>query len=586
MQNPTQSGLPAATDPVLHRMTGCPVAHLKNSLTAGPHGPVALQDIDLIEKIGHFVREKIPARNVHALGHGAYGTLTVTNAEISQRYSFAKVFTPGSVTPLFCRMSGVFTEQGDPDTTRDLRGMALKFYTTDGNWDLLCINTPVFNARDMKVGPDAVHSLKRDPRNGQWNPTQTWDFISWHPEALHQTLMIYTDRVGTPLSFRYMNAFACNTFSFLNQHNVRTWVKFHLVSQLGCRGMNVHEAKLIAGEDPNFLGRDLHEAIGRGQFPRWRFACQVMQEEEGYKRNFAFDCTKVWPHAQYPLIDIGLVELNRNVTDYFAEVEQVAFSPATVVPGISFSPDKLLQGRMLVYDDAQFHRLGPNFKQLPINRPVNLTATPLPQYGGQGQMEIRKNVFPHYAPSNFAGQTLVDTRARPPPFICDGPVDFYDLPGEGSDADYFAQSRLFVNKCLSSDERASLCINIAISLEKVTESVVLTKVLDLFRQFDARFCSDVERLLQERRNRTALQTEGEQLWHRLNTELGITPRRDYQMKEHAAMMEKQQQVLKMRGDGGQIKMGGLPSAADGGAPSSASVSSSAVLASAKYVANA
>jgi catalase len=496
----------------LTRQTGCPVAHIKHSLTAGPHGPLAVQDAFLLEKIQHFDREKIPPRNVHAVGTGAYGIFRSTGD--GSRFSRAKVFEQGKQTPIFVRLSGVFTELGEAQTVRDIRGYAIKFYTEEGNWDLLGINTPVFNCRDMKVGPDAIHAFKRDPRTGDWNPTQTWDFVLNHPESLHQTLMMYTDVGGTPTSFRYMDAYGCHTFSMLNQNNERIWVKFHILSTLGSAGLDARQAKLIAGEDPNFLSRDLREAIETGKHPKWKFCIQVMKEEEGYRHPWAFDATKVWPQKEYPLIELGEIVLNRNPVDHFAEVEQVAFSPLNLVPGIGFSPDKLLQGRLLVYDDTQYHRLGPNYKQLYINRPqqaeVNTTYV-----GGSGQQEII-NKFPHYLPSMFGGPKP-DESLKDPPMRCDGPVDFYDLEGEGTDLDYYGQAAEFY-RGLQSREATHLVENIALSWEKIPEELV-TQLLRHFHKIDGQLGQQLQERYNDFKKGTKMKTEAEILTEELKKAL-------------------------------------------------------------------
>jgi len=448
---------------ILTTLTGCPFAHNKNSLTAGPHGPVMLQDTILLEKLTQFTREKTPPRNVHALGAGAYGTFTVTG-DISN-YTMAKVFQPGKKTELFARLSGTFTEQGDAETIRDLRGFAMKFYTEDGNWDLLCINTPVFNCRDGKVGPDAVHASKRDPRTGGWNPVQFWDFGLNHPEALHFVSMLYTDRIGTPVSFRHMHAYGCNTYSLINVQKQRFWVKFHLISTLGAKGFTQDQAKLMAGEDPNFLTRDLHEAIAAGQNPKWKFCVQIMPEEEGYRNPVAFDCTKVWSHKDYPLIEVGIIELNQNPVDHFSEVEQVCFSPATSIPGIGFSPDKLLQARLLIYDDAQHHRIGPNHKLVPVNFAKNAkNINVLHNAGGNFQTNMRTK-WPHYYPSNYANNQ-VDSSLIEPPLKVDGDVGYYDYPLEGTEEDIYGQTRAFWN-ILDTTQRSNMCANIATSIFKL-----------------------------------------------------------------------------------------------------------------------
>jgi catalase len=504
-----------ATMPGIMTMaTGCPIAHAKNSLTAGPSGPVLLQDTTLLEKLGHFAREKIPARNVHALGFGAHGTFTVTKDV--HNHSYAKLFSSvGKKTDVFVRFSGVFTEQGDPETIRDLRGFAIKFYTEEGNWDVLAVNTPVFNARDMKVGPDAIHAFKRDPRTAAWNPTQTWDFIATHPESLHNVLMIYTDRVGTPLSFRYQHWFPCNTFSFINEAKQRFWVRFHFVSEQGWKGMTQDQAFALAGEDPNFHSRDMRQAIEKGMFPKWRLCYQVMTEEEGYaKPELAFDSTKAWPHANYPLIEIGVIEVNKMASDYFAEVEQVAFSPATVVPGISFSPDKLLQGRLMLYDDTQFHRLGPNFKQIPINQPHGIVANTM-YTGGAHRHDTKPGVWPHYYPSLFGGlkpnPTYID-----PPLRVTGHADYYDFVNEGTDQDYYAQARELL-QVTTPEDRRSLVVNLGTSLYRVATEVE-NAVLTHFEKIEPGLATEVRKEIEIRRA-GAKQTPGNTVLRQLNLEL-------------------------------------------------------------------
>jgi catalase len=327
-----------------------------------------------------------------------------------------------------------------------------------------------------------------------WYPTQAWDYIANHPEGFHQATMMFTDRGGTPLSFRHMHGYGCNTFSFINAHKERFWVKFHLIAQNGAKGLPEGEARMIAGEDPNFLSRDLRSSIDEGNFPKWKFCCQIMNEEAGYRNPWTFDCTKVWKHKDFPLIDIGILELNRNPINYFSEVEQVAFSPANVVPGIGFSPDKLLQGRLLIYEDAQHHRIGPNFKQLPINAPHGIQANTM-NVGGNMNLEM-KNKFPHYYPNSFGGYTP-DEKYLEPPLRCDGPVGYYPPPLEGTDEDYYFQAGdLF--RLLKQEDQHNLCHNVATSLAKVEDKVV-AKVLPHLAKIDPRYRENVERLLKEKK---------------------------------------------------------------------------------------
>jgi len=373
----------------------------------------------------------------------------------------------------------------------------------------------VFNCRDMKVGPDAVHAFKRDPRTSEHYPTQTWDFVANHPEALHQTLMMYTDRDGTPASFRYMNAYGVHTFAMINAQGKRYWVKYHLISEQGTKGLTAVQAKLLAGEDPNFLGRDLREAISRGEYPKWKFCIQIMPEEEGYKIPFAFDATKIWSHTDYPLIEVGTVELNRNPTDFHTEVEQVAFTPANIVPGLGFSPDKLLQGRLLVYDDTQTHRLGATFKQIPVNQPKCPLHT---MYVGRPENHQTENKFPHYYPNSFNGYKP-DPKYVDPPLKVDGNVGYWDIPGANTPKDWYEQSRDFL-KVLNPTDFDHMCLNLAMSLEKVTSVDVLRKVLHHFSQIDPKLTSSIERIMNDRKTGAFPKTESEIVWTELNKFLG------------------------------------------------------------------
>lgn len=486
---------PSVHGNLMTKLTGCPVGDNLHSLTAGRFGPVVVQDVHLLEKVKQFTREKIPARNVHALGCGAFGNFTVTN-DIS-KYTCADLFNSvGKKTEVMARFSGIFTEQGDADTTRDPRGFALKFYTKEGNWDLMGINTPVFAVRDMKNGPDAVHAFKRDPRNGCWNQTQTWDYVANHPEGLHQIAMLYTNRTGTPISYRMMNAYSCHTFSLINDQKKRFWVKFHIKSLQGTKGLKGSEAKVIAGEDPNFLSKDLFNSIKDGNYPKWKLMMQVMEEEEGYKNPWTFDATKCWKQSDYPLIEIGIIEMNRNPIDYFNEVEQVGFAPTNFVPGIGLSPDKLLQGRLLVYDDAQYHRIGPNYKQLEVNKP-HQTEPHHNYYGGAMNCETRDK-FPHYYPSSFGGFD-VDPKYIEPPLKLEGdPVGFYKMANEGSEEDYYSQVKDFWN-ILSEEDRNDLIENLSISFEKVDSEKVIGMMIEHFSKCNKDWGVRLEERIKERK---------------------------------------------------------------------------------------
>jgi len=358
--------------PALTTASGIAVPDNQNSITAGPRGPVLLQDFHLIEKLQHFNRERIPERVVHAKGSGAYGTFTVTH-DIS-RYTQAKLFSAvGKQTETFVRFSTVGGEKGSADTERDPRGFAVRFYTEEGNWDLVGNNTPMFFIKDAIKFPDFVHTQKRDPQTNLKSATMMWDFWSKAPESLHQVTMLFSDR-GTPDGFRHMDGFGSHTFSLINAAGERVWVKWHLKTQQGIKNLLPEDAVRLAGSDPDHAQRDLFNAIAAGNFPKWNVFIQVMTEAQAvaWEKKTGwnpFDLTKVWPHADFPRLPVGVMELNRNPINYHAEVEQAALSPANVVPGLGFSPDKMLQGRLFAYHDAQLYRVGTNHQHLPVNRP-------------------------------------------------------------------------------------------------------------------------------------------------------------------------------------------------------------------------
>jgi len=351
---------------------GAPVPNDDDTLTAGKRGPVLLQDVWLLEKMAHFDREVIPERRMHAKGSGAYGTFTVTN-DIT-KYTKAKLFSEiGKQTEVFIRFSTVAGERGAADAERDIRGTAIKFYTEEGNWDLVGNNTPVFFFRDPKRFPDLNHVVKRDPKTNMKNPQANWDFWTSLPEALHQVTIVMSDR-GIPASYRHMHMFGSHTFSMYNANNERVWVKFHFRTQQGIKNWTDEEAEKMIGKDRETHQRDLYEAIERGDYPKWTMYIQVMTEEQANNMPYnPFDLTKVWYKKDFPLIEVGVLELNRNPENYFAEVEQAAFSPANIVPGIGFSPDRMLQGRLFSYGDTQRYRLGVNYWQIPVNYPKAAT---------------------------------------------------------------------------------------------------------------------------------------------------------------------------------------------------------------------
>jgi catalase len=353
-----------STKKIMTTAAGCPVADNQNSITAGPRGPILMQDVHLFEKLAHFNRERVPERVVHAKGAGAYGTFKVTH-DIS-KYTRAKLFEKtGNECEVFVRFSTVAGELGSADTVRDPRGFAMKFYTEEGNWDLVGNNTPVFFIKDPGKFPDFIHSQKRHPVTGLRDATMQWDFWSLSPESLHQVTWLFGDR-GIPATLANMDGFGSHTFSLWNNNGERYWVKWHFKTQQGIKNMSVEEAAKIAAENPDYHRQELYEAIERGDTPKWAVKVQIMPEAEAETCGInPFDLTRVWPHADYPLIDVGVMELDRNPVNHFAEVEQAAFGPGNLPPGFGVSPDKMLQARLQAYPDAHRYRIGVNHATLP-----------------------------------------------------------------------------------------------------------------------------------------------------------------------------------------------------------------------------
>lgn len=398
---------------------GAPVADNQNSLTAGARGPMLLQDVWYLEKLAHFDREVIPERRMHAKGSGAFGTFTVTK-DIT-KYTRAAIFSKvGKQTEMFARFSTVAGERGAADAERDIRGFALKFYTEEGNWDLVGNNTPVFFLRDPLKFPDLNHAVKRDPKTNLRSARNNWDFWSSLPEALHQVTITMSDR-GIPASYRHMHGFGSHTFSLYNAKNERVWVKFHLTTQQGIKTLTDQEAEAVVAKCRESSQRDLFEAIERGDFPKWTMYIQVMTEEAAARLPYnPFDLTRVWYHKDAPLQEVGVMELNRNPDNYFSDVEQAAFNPASIVPGIGFSPDKMLQGRLFSYGDAQRYRLGVNHHQIPVNKP----RCPFNSYHRDGQMRTDGNHggTPGYEPNSY-GEWAQQPGYAEPPLKLEGAAD-------------------------------------------------------------------------------------------------------------------------------------------------------------------
>ncbi|AJR26983.1 MULTISPECIES: catalase [unclassified Sphingobium] len=414
---------------------GAPVPDNQDSLTAGPRGPLLAQDVWLNEKLANFVREVIPERRMHAKGSGAFGTFTVTK-DIT-RYTRAKIFSEiGKKTEMFARFTTVAGERGAADAERDIRGFALKFYTEEGNWDMVGNNTPVFFLRDPRKFSDLNKAVKRDPRTNLRSATNNWDFWTLLPEAFHQVTIVMSER-GIPRSYRHMHGFGSHTYSFWNEAGERFWVKFHFKSQQGIENLTDAEAAVLVGGDRESHQRDLYEAIERREFPRWKMFVQIMTEAEAETYRFhPFDLTKVWYKADYPLIEVGEFELNRNPENFFADVEQSAFAPSNLVPGIGVSPDRMLQARLFNYADAQRYRLGVNYHQIPVN------AARCPVFSnhrdGAGRMDGNYGGRPHYEPNSF-GQWQQQPDYAEPPLRISGDAAHWNYRED--DDDYFTQPR-------------------------------------------------------------------------------------------------------------------------------------------------
>lgn len=462
--------------------SGRPFFENEDSMTVGQRGPVLLQDFHLHEKLAHFNRERIPERVVHAKGTGAFGTFTVTG-NIS-KYTKAKLFGKvGNKCRVLVRFSTVGGEKGSADTERDPRGFAVKFYTEDGNWDLVGNNTPVFFIKDAKKFPDFIHTQKRDPKTNLKSPTMMWDFWSLNPESLHQVMILFSDR-GTPDGYRFMHGFGSHTFSMYNKKNERVWVKFHFKSQQGSKTLTGPQADEMRGKDPDYSQRDLVDSISRKDFPKWTLKIQVMTEAQAKKFKWnPFDVTKVWPHKEFPLIEAGVMELNEIPANYFAEVEQAAFAPSNTINGIGLSPDKMLQGRILAYPDAHRYRLGANYEQLPVNRPI----VPVHNHQRDGFMALDGNggSAPNYFPNSF-DDIEADKEYKEPPMRLDSDLaDTWDR--NKNDDDHYSQPGTLFRKVMTDKERANTVANFVGALKGVSgpkKKEILMRQLDHFHKAD------------------------------------------------------------------------------------------------------
>ncbi|MDO5045265.1 catalase [Campylobacter sp.] len=469
--------------------SGNPIADNQNSLTAGARGAVMMQDYQLIEKLAHQNRERIPERTVHAKGSGAYGVLEITH-DIS-KYTKAKVLQKGEKTKLFLRFSTVAGEAGAADAERDVRGFAIKFYTKEGNWDLVGNNTPVFFLKDPYKFPDFIHTQKRDPRTHLRSNEAAWDFWSLSPETLHQVTILMSDR-GIPASYRTMHGFGSHTYSLINKDGERFWVKFHFKSRQGIKNLTNKEAADIVANDRESHQRDLYENIEKGNFPSWDFKIQIMTDEQARNLSFnPFDLTKTWSHKDFPLIEVGVMTLNENPKNYFNEVEQAAFSPSNIVPGISFSPDKMLQARIFSYPDAQRYRIGTHYAQLKVNQPVSEIGTYT--VGGamnNGMYEIEDKAY--YEPNSFGGPKENKDFLEPDVSL-EGVMQRHNHRED--DSDYYSQPRDLFN-LMSDCQKSQLFNNIAESMCGVSDFIV-ERALGHFEKISPAYAAGVKAALKK-----------------------------------------------------------------------------------------
>lgn len=463
--------------PIFLTGSGTPISK-KASLTVGPNGPILLQDYVFLDELSHFNRERIPERVVHAKGAGAFGYFEVTH-DIT-KYSKAKVFSSiGKRTPIAVRFSTVGGESGSADTVRDPRGFAVKFYTEEGVWDLVGNNTPIFFIKDPIYFPSFIHTQKRNPVTHLKDADMFWDFLSLRPESTHQVMFLFSDR-GIPDGYRHMNGYGSHTFSLVNAKDEIVYCKFHYKTDQGIKNLPVDKAAELSASNPDYAIQDLYDAIAKNQYPTWTFYIQVMTptQAKSFKWN-PFDLTKVWPHDEYPLIPVGKLVLNRNPENYFADIEQIAFDPAHMVPGIGASPDKMLQGRMFTYGDAHRHRLGPNNLQLPVNCPFKEISVINYQRDGQATIN-NQNGAPNYFPNSFGGPRECPAVA-PPTYFVSGDVGRYDVdPKE----DNFGQITLFWRNVLDDKEKSRLVNNLVQNLSNASMFIVERAVKN-FTQVDA-----------------------------------------------------------------------------------------------------
>jgi len=457
---------------------GAPVGDNQNSMTAGSRGPTLIQDVHLLEKLAHFNRERVPERVVHAKGAGAHGYFEVTN-DVSEFTKADFLSEVGKKTPMFIRFSTVAGELGSADTVRDPRGFAVKFYTEEGNYDIVGNNTPVFFIRDAIKFPDFIHTQKRDPQTHLKNPNAVWDFWSLSPESLHQVTILMSDR-GIPATFRHMHGFGSHTFKWTNAEGDGVWVKYHFKTEQGVKNLSADVAAKIAGENPDYHTEDLFNAIANGDFPAWKLYVQIMPLEDANTYRFdPFDVTKVWSQKDYPLIEVGRMVLDRNPENYFAEVEQATFSPGTLVPGIDVSPDKMLQGRLFAYADAHRYRVGANHQHLPINR----AKSEVNSYQRDGQMRFDGNggKSVNYEPNSFGGPTEVNEHKQAS-FPVSGVAENVGYDHH----DHYTQAG-DLYRLMNEEERARLVSNIVAAMKPVERDDIKLRQIGHFYKADQEY---------------------------------------------------------------------------------------------------
>ncbi len=454
---------------------GIPIGDDQNSLTAGERGSVLMQDVHLLEKLGHFDRERIPERVVHAKGAGAYGYFEVT-ADVT-KYTKAKFLSEvGKRTEVFARFSTVGGEKGSADAERDPRGFAVKFYTEEGNYDFVGNNTPVFFIRDPLKFADFIHTQKRNPVTNLKDPDMFWDFLSLTPESIHQVTILFSDR-GTPATYRHMNGYSSHTFKWYNEKGEYFWVQYHFKTDQKIKNLTRQEAQTMCSKDPDHATRDLYEAIEKGDCPSWTLQMQIMTPEEAKDYHWdIFDITKIWPHAEVPPIEVGKLVLDRNPENYFAEVEQAAFCPGNLVPGIAASPDKMLQARLFSYHDTHIHRLGPNYHLIPVNAPKN---SPEMSYQRDGFMRTDSGGGggPNYWPNTFKGPAP-DASAKEPPFEVSGEADRHPYTHPNDD---FVQAGNLYRDVMTDQDRENLIGNIVDYLGNTQKRLQLRQTAIFFK---------------------------------------------------------------------------------------------------------